>query len=83
MGTVKTALSIDEALFERAAALAEELDVSRSRLFAMALEQFLRKHEGKKLLEKINSVYAEGSPVSEEEASARRAKHREITEGTW
>ena len=83
MATVKTALSIDEALFERAEALAQELDVPRSRVFAMALEQFLRKHEGKKLLEQINSVYAEALSVDKKEASARRAKHREIVEGTW
>ena len=30
--------------------------VSRSKVFAMALEQFLQKHEGKKLLEQLNGV---------------------------
>lgn len=83
MATVKTALSIDESLFEQAEALAEELDVSRSKVFAMALEQFLQKHEGKKLLAQINSVYAEAHSADEKESSARRAKHREIVEGTW
>ena len=83
MSTVKTALSIEESLFERAEALAEELNVSRSRLFAMALEQFLHEHEGKKLLEQINAVYTEAISVDKKESSARRAKHREIVEGSW
>lgn len=83
MATVKTALSIDESLFERAVALAEELGVPRSRVFAMALEQFLRQHDANKLLEQLNSVYAEAAPVDEKEAVARRAKHREMVEGTW
>jgi metal-responsive CopG/Arc/MetJ family transcriptional regulator len=83
MATVKTAVSIEESLFERAEALAEELQVSRSKVFAIALEQFLQRHEGKKLLEKINSVYAEAGLPDEKEAATRRAKHREIVEGTW
>ena len=83
MATLKTALSISDSLFERAEALAEELDVSRSRLFAMALEQFLHEHEGKKLLEQINAVYTEAISVDKKESSARRAKHREIVEGSW
>ena len=83
MATVKTALSIDESLFERAVALAEELGVPRSRVFAMAHEQFLRQHDANKLLEQLNSVYAEAAPVDEKEAAARRAKHREMVEGTW
>ena len=49
----------------------------------MALEQFLHEHEGKKLLEQINAVYTEALSVDKKESSARRAKHREIVEGTW
>jgi hypothetical protein len=80
---VKTAVSIEESLFERAEVLAEELQVSRSKVFAIALEQLLQRHEGKKLLEKINNVYAEPGVPDEKEADARRTKHREIVEGTW
>ncbi len=83
MATVKTAVSIEESLFERAEVLAEELQVSRSRVFAIALEQFLQRYEGKRLLEKLNNVYAEAGPPDEKEAAARRTKHREIIEGTW
>lgn len=83
MATVKTALSIDESLFARAEALAEELEIPRSRLFSMALEQFLRHHDAKKILDQLNVVYADEIPVGDEDAAARREKHREMVEGTW
>lgn len=83
MATVKTALSIDESLFERAEALADELDVPRSRVFAMALEEFLRKYEGQKLMERIDAVYADEEKADEREATSRRTKHRELVEDSW
>lgn len=85
MATIKTAVSIDEALFERAEALANELEVSRSRIFALALEQLLKRHQGKKLLERLNSVY-ETAGAERTEArirNARRAMHRALVRGTW
>ena len=83
MATVKTALSIDESLFEQAEALAKDLDVSRSRVFAMALEEFLARHEAGKILAQINLVYVDGPPLGDEERALKRAKHRELVEGTW
>lgn len=83
MAAVKTALSIDESLFERAEALAEELEIPRSRLFSMALEEFLSRHDAKKLLKQLNDVYRDTVPTDEEERAARRAKHREMVRGTW
>jgi metal-responsive CopG/Arc/MetJ family transcriptional regulator len=83
MATVKTAVSIEETLFEQAEVLAEELQISRSKVFAIALEQFLQRHEGRKLLDKLNKVYAESGRPDEKKAAAQRAKHRRIVEGTW
>ena len=83
MATIKTALSIDESLFERAEALAEELEIPRSRVFSLALEQFLRRHDARKLLNQLNEVYSDAVEVDEDEAVARRAKHRGMLEGTW
>ena len=83
MATVKTALSIDESLFEQAEALAKELEVSRSRVFAMALEEFLKRHEAANVLARINAVYSDVPRESDKDQARRRAKHREIVEGTW
>ncbi len=65
MPNVKTAVSIEETLFERAEALARELKVSRSRLFAMALEDFVLRAENRRLLEQLNEAYKDGPDPDE------------------
>jgi metal-responsive CopG/Arc/MetJ family transcriptional regulator len=56
--TVKTAISIDKVLYEQAEALAQEMNVPRSQVFTIALEQYLRRRQGQQLLEQINRAYA-------------------------
>ncbi len=72
MATVKTAISLQESLFEQAEALAAKMKISRSRLIAMALEEFISRHQNRLLLEKINAAY-EG--ISEPEISTSIIKH--------
>ena len=83
MATIETALSIEESLFERAEALAGELEIPRSRVFSIALEQFLSRHDTKKLLSQLNAVYSDAVVLDEDEEAVRRTKHREVVEGTW
>lgn len=84
MATVKTAISIQESLFERAEILACEMKISRSRLFALALEDFIRRYENQQLLERINAAY-DDTPDPSEQALRRRMRrqHRRIVEGEW
>ena len=42
MANIKTAISLQESLFAQAEDLARDLNVSRSRLFVLALENFIR-----------------------------------------
>ena len=67
MATVKTAISLQEYLFEQAEAIAAEMKISRSRLIAIALEEFIRRHQNRILLEKINAAYGD---ISDPETSA-------------
>jgi hypothetical protein len=60
MPNIKTAISIQKSLFEQAEALASEMKISRSRLFSMAIEDFIRRHENRKLFKQLNEVYADG-----------------------
>ena len=60
MANVKTAISLDEVLLHRADFLADELKISRSRLFALALERFSREHDRREMQERLNQVYADG-----------------------
>lgn len=84
MAIVKTAISIQESLFERADALAQQLHLSRSQLFARALDEFLRKHESRRLLEAINSALeSEPDPGEAERMRLMRQKQRRRVEGQW
>ncbi|HDQ74015.1 MAG TPA: ribbon-helix-helix protein, CopG family [Chloroflexi bacterium] len=85
MTTVKTAISIQESLFDEVDNLAEELQVSRSQIFALAVDAFIKQHENRRMLEKLNEVYADVSDTEEAEAvrEARRQKHRQQVMGQW
>jgi metal-responsive CopG/Arc/MetJ family transcriptional regulator len=84
MANVKTAISLQKRLFERADALAQEMNIPRSRLFALALEEFLERHDTEELLERINAACQEGlEPSDERWLNAMREHHRRLVEGEW
>ena len=56
---MKTAVSLPEDLFRKADEVAGELRIPRSRLFAIALEQFLVNHRQQAVTERLNAVYAD------------------------
>lgn len=62
---VKTAISLQEELFKEVNKLAGELHVSRSRLFVMAVQEFIKKKESQNLLSQINNAFSD-QPDSEE-----------------
>jgi metal-responsive CopG/Arc/MetJ family transcriptional regulator len=84
MAHVKTAISLQKALFEQVDALAREMKVSRSRLFVLALEEYIRRAQNRRLLETINQAYP-GEPDADESERIRRMRrlHRKTVEGTW
>lgn len=85
MTTIKTAVSIEESLFNQADELAEELQVSRSRLVSLALSAFIEQYETQKIIDKLNEVYA-GGPVQEDEEwleAARQTYLEVIGDEQW
>lgn len=56
---MKVAVSIPDALFKQADELAEQLDVSRSELYARALESFVGHLSAARVRERLNEVYGE------------------------
>ena len=54
---MKTAISISDTLFEKAEKTANLLGISRSRLFVLALEDYIIKHNGEMVTRKLNEVY--------------------------
>jgi metal-responsive CopG/Arc/MetJ family transcriptional regulator len=84
MGNIKTAISIQERLFEQADALAREMNISRSRLFALALQEFIQRYQNQKLLDEINSAYkGELDPGEAIRLHSMRRRQRYLVEGEW
>jgi metal-responsive CopG/Arc/MetJ family transcriptional regulator len=81
---MKTAVSLNETLFEEAETLAHRLNISRSRLFALAIEEYIRRHENSELLARIDAAYAD-EPDAAETAQRRRfsLQQRRLVEGEW
>jgi len=84
MASIKTAISIQESLFEQVKLLADELNVSRSRIFVMAVEQLIERYQNQILLEEINQAYADIPDQAEELYLGKtRQTHLNIMEGEW
>ena len=64
---MKTAVSIEESLFREAEAWAGRLGISRSRLFAEAVREFVRRRENEELLRRLNEAHADGLDEEEQE----------------
>lgn len=84
MAHVKTAISLEKELFERVEALADEMQVSRSHLVALALAEFLRRRENKRLQEQINAAYDDvPDPTEQALLEGMRPAQRQVVEGPW
>ena len=68
MRKIKTAISIDDELIGEADTLAQELDIPRSRVVALALEEYIRRYRNRQLLTQINEAY-EDEPDAEDTAN--------------
>ncbi|MFL6277851.1 MAG: hypothetical protein ACJ74G_21900 [Blastocatellia bacterium] len=85
MGNIKTDISLRKSLLDDAEAVAREMKISKSRLFMIAIEDFIQRHRNKKLLEKINATHQD--EASEDNDDLRRTQmqrhHRKLVEGEW
>ncbi len=78
---MKTAISLPDALFESADALARRLGMTRSGLVAAALTEFVAKHRASKVTERLNAVY--GAEPEAQDHFARRAGRRRLADTEW
>lgn len=77
MSSVKTAVSLDRSLFDQIEALAQEMNVPRSRVISLAVEDYLRRRENQQLLDQINAALEESG--QEEEIQLARAMRRRMS----
>ena len=84
MANIKTAISVQQSLYEKVGELARKLKIPRSRVFVLALEEFVQRQDNQLLLAQLNKAY-EDAPTAEEKKVMRSARnsHRRIVEGEW
>jgi hypothetical protein len=81
---MKTAISIDDGLLQKADETARLMGLSRSRLFALALGEFLQRQRREEMLLRLNEVYADGlDPVEKRTLSGIKAKVRSTVKESW
>ena len=78
---MKVALSIPDDLFESAESLGKRLGVSRSRLYATALADYVAKHQSRKVTARLDAVYA--AEDSRLDRQLRRAQAHSLTRDSW
>lgn len=84
--SVKTAISIQQDLFDAINRLAEELHVSRSKLFVLAMEEFIAKNKNRQLLAQINAAYSDDAPDTEEtqvRSLMKKKQARQLESEAW
>jgi metal-responsive CopG/Arc/MetJ family transcriptional regulator len=74
---MKIAVSIPDPLFEAADRLARVRKMSRSNLYAVALERLLAEEDDSTITDRLNAVYAADAPAVERPAPRRVITVRE------
>jgi len=69
-------ISIPDFLYEQASNLAQEMQISPSDLFSLALEEYLHRHHSQRLLQSINDAYADGLDNSEQTMLEGMRRHQ-------
>jgi metal-responsive CopG/Arc/MetJ family transcriptional regulator len=72
---MKTAISLDDDLLREADETARQMGLSRSRLLALALRDYLVHRRREKVLAQLNEVYA-NAPSGEEKRTTTRMKSK-------
>jgi len=84
MASKKTAISLGEETYARVAALARKMNVPRSRVFALAVEELLERHDALSLKAAIDRAYQDVPTAAEKQwLRHTRRRHRQLVEGDW
>ena len=82
MPNIKTAISINKALFNEVDLLAKNLNVSRSSIFSKAVHEYIQNHKNKEVLEQINKFFDE-QPNEDSYMTKMKEKHIKIIADKW
>ncbi len=81
MSYVKTAISIKENLLIEADDLARQMNIPRSRLFVIAMQEYIQRQKNIQLLEHINEACSDHSTSADKtHLNYMKQKHRQLME---
>jgi hypothetical protein len=81
---MKTAISIEDELLRQADETARQMGLSRSRLFALAVGDFLQRQRREQMLLRLNEVYGKGMETPEKRLlKGIRNKVRRTAKERW
>jgi metal-responsive CopG/Arc/MetJ family transcriptional regulator len=84
MAVIKTAISIDERLFDKINRLSDEIKLSRSQIFSQAVKYFIERKSNLELVRKINQAYSDVLDEDEmERLDKSKRKYKEILKEEW
>lgn len=83
MPNIKTAISIQKPVFDQVNDLAKNLNISRSRLFVIAAQEFIQRHTNVELLQAINEVYDDLPDLDTKIVKKMRPRHLKMVENQW
>jgi hypothetical protein len=78
---MKTAVSIPDALFASAETCAERLGLSRSALYAHALEAFLATQRAGAITRRLNAIYAQDAAAADLDPAIRSLQASAFSSG--
>ncbi len=81
MSCIKTAISIEQPIFEDVDTLAKDMNVSRSYIFSQAVREYIKKHKNRALLKQINEAY--GDVQSDSLVEEMRSKQGVVVGDKW
>ncbi len=83
MASTKTAISIEKSVLDQIDDLSEKLNISRSRLFTLAAEEFIKRHKAQELIKAINDAYDE--PDTEEQVVFKKMQRnlKKLVKEKW
>jgi len=83
MPNIKTGISIEKPIFDQVNDLAQNLNISRSRLFVMAAQEFIQRHKNMELLQAINEAYDDLQEHEIKMVKKMRPHHLKMVKDQW
>ena len=83
MPNIKTAISIEKPIFDQVNSLAKNLNISRSRLFVLAAQEFIQRHANMELLQAINEAYDDLPDPDTKIVEKMRPRHLKMVKNQW